>query len=418
MSVSFLVVGVAALLVAMVVWDHRRLSRAIDARVSLLPTPRRYPSISVIRPVRGLDAEAERNLAAALENVYPGPIETIFVFDDRAEPALPLARKAIEAHEAAARHGRARIVIAGPPPADRTGKLNAMIAGLAQARGELVAFGDSDTRPDPLVLRQIVDKLLACPDAGAAFAPVVMAASPRTAGDMGTALMLNGLYGPAVADTVDRTGGMPFIMGQLMVFKRKALEALGNLEVLSGHLVDDMQIGVRLASLGFRNVVAPRTLPVVVQGLGLADFARTLRRWLIFSRSGLPVGSFKGRVWMRGLEFWLGLLLTLGTGLTGHPLLALIAAVAPATVLWSMVRLHRKFGGAPLAWRHAWVPLFILLAGPFAVLSAVLWPRVAWRGRKYRLDARSRLAIPSMQAKRMRDTGPPSPEDLRRLHRP
>src|SRR5512141_749391 len=183
MSVSFLVVGVVALLVAMVVWDHRRLSRAIDARVSLLPTPRRYPSISVIRPVRGLDPEAERNLAAALENVYPGPIETIFVFDDRAEPALPLARKAIEAHEAASRHGRARIVISGPPPADRTGKLNAMIAGLAQARGELVAFGDSDTRPDPLVLRQIVDKLLACPDAGAAFAPVVVAASPRTAGD-------------------------------------------------------------------------------------------------------------------------------------------------------------------------------------------------------------------------------------------
>lgn len=415
---SFLVVGVVALLVAMVVWDHRRLSRAIDARVSLLPTPKRYPSISVIRPVRGLDAEAERNLAAALENVYPGPIETIFVFDDRAEPALPLALKAIEAHEAAARHGRARIVIAGPPPADRTGKLNAMIAGLAQARGELVAFGDSDTRPDPLVLRQIVDKLLACPDAGAAFAPVVVAASPRTAGDMGTALMLNGLYGPAVADTVDRTGGMPFIMGQLMVFKRKALEALGNLEVLSGHLVDDMQIGVHLAALGFRNVVAPRTLPVVVQGLGLADFVRNLRRWLIFSRSGLPVGSFKGRVWMRGLEFWLGLLLTLGTGLTGHPLLALIAAAAPASVLWSMVRLHRKFGGAPLAWRHAWVPLFILLAGPFAVLSALLWPRVAWRGRQYRLDAHSRLAIPGMQAKRTRDTGLPSPEDLRHERRP
>lgn len=385
-------VVVAALLAAAVLREHRRLSRAINARVSLLPTPRLYPSISVIRPVRGLDAEAESNFAAALENVYPGPIETLFVFDDIDEPALPLARKAIEAHQAAGHHGRARIIIAGPPPADRTGKLNAMIAGLAHAGGELVAFGDSDTRPDPLVLRQVVDKLLASPNAGAAFAPVVIPSRPCTAGDTGAALMLNGLYGPAVAETLARTGAMPFLMGQLMVFRRKALEALEGLQVLSGHLVDDMQIGLRLAALGFRNVVASHALPVVVQNLGLLTFARMFRRWLIFSRSGLPMGTFKRRVWMRGLQYWLGLLLVLGAALAGDPLLALVPVVVPATLTWSIVHLHRKLGGAPLPLRHIWVPAVILLAGPFAVLSALLWPRVAWRGRQYRLNMRSRLA--------------------------
>jgi ceramide glucosyltransferase len=351
--------------------------------------------------------------------VYPGPVETIFVFDDRAEPGLPLARKAIEAHEAGRRHGRARIIIAGPPPADRTGKLNAMIAGLAEARGELVAFGDSDTRPDPLVLRQVVDKLLASPGAGAAFAPVVMLTKPQSAGDIGAALMLNGLYGPAVADTVVRRGSMPFIMGQLMVLRRKALEALGNLQALSGHLVDDMQIGVRLTTLGFRNVVAPHTLPVVIQGLRLGDFARMFRRWLIFSRSGLPMNAFKGRVWMRGLEFWLGLLLAVSALVFAHPLSALAPAIVPALVLWSMVRLHRKLGGAPLPLRHVWVLPAILLAGPFAVLSALLWPRVTWRGRSYRLDARSRLAENTAQTKQ-KAAGVRTPRSVsarRNLHR-
>jgi len=267
-----------------------------------------------------------------------------------------------------------------------------MIVGLAQASGELVAFGDSDTRPDAQVLRRVVETLLASPDAGAAFAPVVVVKAPQTVGDVGAALMLNGLYGAAVADTVQRSGGMPFIMGQLMVFRREALAALGNLKALSGHLVDDMQIGVQLAAAGYRNVVAPHPLSIVVRGLKLGDFVRMFRRWLIFSRSGLPAGSFKGRVWLRGFEFWLGLIVAVLALLGGHPIAALLATVVPLAVGWSIVRLHRALGGAAIGWYRAWVPLAILAAGPLALISALLWPEVSWRGRSYRLDTHSRLA--------------------------
>jgi len=391
-AVSLLIVIWGIVLFFGVIWDHRRLLRAIRARSSLLPSPRRYPSVTVIRPVRGLDAQAAENIAAALDTGYPGPVETIFVFDDDSEPALPLVQQAIEAHEAAGRAGRARILIAGAPPPERTGKLNAMIAGLAQASGELLAFGDSDTRPDAQVLRRVVEKLLASPDAGAAFAPVTIVEAPRTVGDVGAALMINGLYGGAVADTVQRTGEMPFIMGQLMVLRREALSALGNLQSLSGHLVDDMQIGVKLRAAGYRNVVAPHPLPIVVRDLKLGDFVRMFRRWLIFSRSGLPVGSFKGRVWLRGFEFWAGLMVAVLAWLAGHAVPALLVTAVPLAVGWSIVRLHRELGGAAIGWHHAWVPIAILLAGPLALLSALLWPQVSWRGRSYRLDARSRLA--------------------------
>ena len=355
---------------------------------------RPLPSITVVRPVKGLDVDAEQNLAAALDNDYPGEVETIFVLDDELDPAFATVRKAVAAHVAAGRFGKARIMLAGEPPATMTGKLHAMIAGLGQATGYLVAFADSDTRPHRYSLRLAVEKLLTTARAGSVFVPVVASEAPQTAGDVGVAMMLNGLYGPAVASTVRSSGDMPFIMGQLMVFRRETLKSLSDLQSVRGELVDDMRIGMDVVAAGYRNVVSADTLPIVVRGLGLAEFVRMFRRWLIFSRSGLPTWSFKLPVWLRGLEFWLGFLMATLALLDGLYLAALPAAAVVVAVSASVVRLHRALGGAAIGWQHAWVPAAILLLGPLVLLSAILKPEVTWRGRTYRLDARSKLHRP------------------------
>jgi ceramide glucosyltransferase len=388
------------------VWDHFRLRRALleqhaavqgsgiaDAIAGRLDA-RPLPSITVVRPVKGLDVDAEQNLAAALDNDYPGEVETIFVLDDELDPAFATVRKAVAAHVATGRFGKARIMLAGEPPATMTGKLHAMIAGLGQATGYLVAFADSDTRPHRYSLRLAVEKLLTTARAGSVFVPVVASEAPQTAGDVGVAMMLNGLYGPAVASTVRSSGDMPFIMGQLMVFRRETLKSLSDLQSVRGELVDDMRIGMDVVAAGYRNVVSADTLPIVVRGLGLAEFVRMFRRWLIFSRSGLPTWSFKLPVWLRGLEFWLGFLMATLALLDGLYLAALPAAAVVVAVSASVVRLHRALGGAAIGWQHAWVPAAILLLGPLVLLSAILKPEVTWRGRTYRLDARSKLHRP------------------------
>ena len=147
MTLELALLATGALLVSYLLWSSYRQLRALgDSRASK-PLPR-YPSVTVIRPIRGLDAGAEQNIPAALDNGYPGRVETIFVFDDASEPALPLARAAIAAHRRAGSPGSARVVFCGQPRAGRTGKLNAMIAGMEVAAGELIAFADSDIRPD------------------------------------------------------------------------------------------------------------------------------------------------------------------------------------------------------------------------------------------------------------------------------
>lgn len=373
-------------------WQHLRLMR-----VALRPPPRlrpldSYPSLTVVRPIKGLDAGLHLNLRAALDNGYTGPIDTIFVLDHEREPALPLVLDAIREHNASGRPGRARVLFSGEPPPSRTGKLHAMIAGLREAEGELVAFADSDIRPSREALDAAVEALACSAGAGAAFAPVVVSSDLRTAGDAAYALTLDGIYGGGVAVTaLLARGELPFIMGQLMVFDRSALDAIGGLAGLRGQLVDDMYIGARIRSAGYRNVVSAVPVPVIQQGLSLVEFLRTYRRWIAFSLSGLEPG-FTLTSFQHALAFWLGLsLAVVAAALQSWAALALSSIVVVGAT-YSVVLAHEKLGGAPVRLSHAWVPFALLLVTPLFYPTIFAHRAVAWRGRTYTIDRRGRLA--------------------------
>src|SRR5690606_6537808 len=92
---------------------------------------------------------------------------------------------------------------------------------------------------------------------------------------------------------------LPFIMGQFMVFRRDTFDAIGGLACADGQLVDDMWIGQQVAQKSLRNVQSATPLPIITAALTPPGFVRTFRRWLLFSRSGLPT-SFTRPHWLRG----------------------------------------------------------------------------------------------------------------------
>lgn len=391
MNVELVLIAFGLLLAAETVRSHGSLTRALGfaRRVTRLE---RYPSVSVIRPIKGLDAGAERNIAAALDHGYPGRVETLFVFDDDDEPALELVERAIAERRARGRPVDARVVFSGAPPAGRTGKLNAMIVALRQAHHELVAFVDSDTRPDRDALRVLVETLHSAPDAGSAFAPVRVTEPPRTLGDAGYALLLNGLYGPLAAEVAGRRQGrLGFIMGQFMVFKREAIDAIGGLESAEGQLVDDMHLGESVTRAGYANLVSPHPVPIIQHDLGFKDFFGVFVRWITFSRTGLPGLGFKIHSWLRGSVFFAGLALAVaGAALASWPLAAL-GLLAAAGMAASVGLLHQQIGGGALRPLHWLVPALIMLLAPVVMLRILFKRQVSWRGRTYALGADSRL---------------------------
>jgi ceramide glucosyltransferase len=392
MTFTALAILISVLLMVEIAINHRQLRRAIaSARQGNRPL-REYPSISVIRPVRGADVGAADNFRAALDNGYPGEIETFFVFDEESDPGYAIACQVVEEHRAHGRKGCAEVLVAGHPPKGMTGKLHAMVFGERHARHELVAFGDSDTRPDQDVLRITVETLLERADAGCAFAPVVVNHAAERAGDVGYAMLINSWYGPSVALTTRKTGGdVPFIMGQLMVFRRATLRDIGGVACARGQLVDDMAIGVHVTRAGWRNIMAPHPLYIATGGMTLGEFVRLFHRWLLFSRNGLP-RSFTWPMWVRGVEFWIAAATLILSLYHLHFWVALAPALALAAFDRSLIALGQDFGGAPLRGVHKLVPLIIPALGPALAAYSLVHKRVEWRGRAYDLDAAARLA--------------------------
>src|SRR5262249_57919420 len=108
-----------------------------------------------------------------------------------------------------------------------------------------------------------------CPRHGWAFAPVLVHQPAQAAGDVFYALVQNALYSPLAAWAAGERRELPFIMGQLMVFRRGALRAIGGVESVQGQLVDDMAIGKRLHEHGYKNVMSRRPLHIATGGLTL-----------------------------------------------------------------------------------------------------------------------------------------------------
>lgn len=370
---------------------HGRTARALRLRDEQRPSGlATYPPVTVIRPVKGVDVEQEANFRAALDTGYKGDVETIFVLEDEEDPAYPLVRRAIESHEAAGALGSARIVLAGRPPAGRTGKINNMIVGEAEAVGDIIVFGDSDTRPDATVLANLVEHLMADPSAGASFAPVVNPCRPRSAGDVGYSIIVNAYLVGGMETALGPGRTLPFLMGQTMAFRRSALQDIGGVKCADGQLVDDMYLGARIVEAGYTNVMGTHPLQVINYGLGFKAFLKLWRRWLFCGRGGIP-SSFALPFVARAASFFIALGLAVAMLLTGHPWLAALAVVVWLLEGLHYIRLHRLVGGAVLPLRFAWMAWMPYPATIPIGLSMLIRPELDWRGHTYRLDASARL---------------------------
>ena len=375
-----------SLLFAVDLWfRHRQRSAALRRRDERPARPlATYPSVTVIRPVKGPDVEQELNMLAAVGHGYPGPIETIFVFEDDRDPAYPAAVEAIRARVAATGKKDARIIFSGRPPAGRTGKIHNMIVGTAQATGEFVAFGDSDSRPDQLVLTNLIEHLVHDDRAGAAFAPAVTPSPPRTAGDVGHHVVLNAFLTANMEGEIGPSRELPFLVGQLMVFRRRALDAIGGIHCAEGQLVDDLFLGQQIVRAGYTNLMGTRSLHIINHSLSFGAFLRLWRRWLFVGRGGIPF-SFVLPFIIRAVSFFVSLALVVVCLSGATPWLALLPLAVFIAEGLHFLRLHRLAGGAPIPARFvwmAWVPF--LTAIPIGI-SMFLRPQVAWRGHVYNI---------------------------------
>src|SRR5438132_10869831 len=112
------------------------------------------PPAVVILPVRGIDPGFDENVRAILRQSYPN-YRLLIVPDDSADPAADRLRTI------AAESPRVPVSVVVAEPSNLQGKVNAVRSGLLHLTptDEVVVFADSDIRPAPDWLRQLVQPL-------------------------------------------------------------------------------------------------------------------------------------------------------------------------------------------------------------------------------------------------------------------
>lgn len=341
------------------------------------PPPDRLPPVTILKPVRGRDADTPANFESYGALAGPG-VQVLFGVGADEDAAVPVIRDL----QAAFPDRDIGLVVAR---ARRGTNPKVRILGdlLDHAKHDLLVIADGDTRVGPGYLEAVLAPF-ADPAVGCATCLY------RNAGGAGLGQRLEALtvavdFIPSVL-VAERLQGATFALGATVAVRRRALEAIGGFAALADHVADDFVIGRWIHRAGYRVHLASYVVEHRNRLEGLADSLRHQLRWARTTRSCQPAG-------------YLGTILTNSTLLAG--LFVLSQGFAPAALAGALgavgIRMAlgalfaRRVLGDRASARAIWLLPLRDLIGAGIWAASLAGSRIIWAGRAYRLVRDGRL---------------------------
>ena len=262
LTLSGLIYGLLALWGAR---DFQRRWRGLKAGVVA-------PGVSVLKPVKGVDARSYAAFVSHCTQVYAGDFELLFGVSSLEDPAVAeVARLRVEYPDVAIR------LIECPLRLGTSGKVSNLVQMLAEARFEYVIINDSDILVSPRYLERVMAPL---EDVGVGLvtAPYI----GRAEGTVWSRLEALGIstdFLPGVLTARKLEGGIRFGLGSTLATTKTALEATGGLGDLVECLADDYEIGARIAKAGYRVELVNEVVETSVPAYTLRGFCEHQLRW-------------------------------------------------------------------------------------------------------------------------------------------
>ncbi len=326
-------------------------------RLGDYPSAPRWPRISILVPARNEAVNIEPCVQSLLAQEYPD--FEVLVLNDHStdETGVILARLAKQ-------FPRLRVLTGKPLPSGWFGKHWACHQLAQAAGGELLLFTDADTRHAPSMLQASVSALMA-EDAD------LLTAFPReevvTWGERLVVPFIGfGIFTFLPIRLIQRLRWttLAVTIGQFMLFRRSAYEAVGGYEAVRGEVLDDVRLGQRILRAGFEWRLMDGTCQVscrMYRGFwdAVDGFCKNL--FAVFGYRILPYALTFLIVGMAFLEpLFVLLARRLGWAQPPFPLLYAYAAVALSLSLWT------------LAFRRFRFPLYLVLFYPIILSVFIL----------------------------------------------
>nr|EDZ38592.1 MAG: Ceramide glucosyltransferase [Leptospirillum sp. Group II '5-way CG'] len=331
-----------------------------------------WPSILMIKPVKGLDEGARENFLSFLQQDYP-EYQILFVVGDGSDPVVELLRELQAEYPEKVRF---KIIFEHSGTNRKMNNVNRAFEG---ENGELILLNDSDIRVDPRYLKSIVRPMLDDPSVG--MVTCLQRGTPAGGWSSRLAsLMLNSEAIPQ-ALVAYRLFPIDFAFGPTMLLRRDALEKSGGFSALTDILADDYHLAQNLVREGYKIHLSSYLVDARIGEESAGDLWQHEIRWVRTYRNCRPVG-YAFSILTRPFVFLLtGGLLAAATGqiaLAGGSLFLYLLHFLILITLSDQM-LDRPLDGKDLCLFPVREALSLLLyLGSFG-------SRIVWRGHAYRL---------------------------------
>jgi len=234
--------------------------------------PPRWPGISLLKPLAGLDDALEENLESHVMLDYPGPWEILLGVRSEQDAAYPLARAFANKHPE-----RVRLILQQGEPGYNP-KVNQLITLSREAQYEFFSLTDSNVRVPRTFLRE-VGALLSRPEVGVATNLIA------GVGEQNVGAVLDNMTVMVQSTPFIAMGAVLFKLGDLtgkaMALRREVLEEVGGWRSLRKVLAEDQLLGRALKRRGYRVAFCPSPIENVQIHKSLGYFFQRQTRWLI-----------------------------------------------------------------------------------------------------------------------------------------
>ncbi len=335
------------------------------------PSPVTFPSLTLLKPLKGCDAFTEACLRSWFAQQYQGPVQILFAVASPDDPVCGIVRKLQQEFPAA----DSRLVICGPLLGT-----NAKVSQLVQLepliKHDRLVISDADVLAPPDFLAATHPASRIPPGLTCCF---YCLANPATLAMQWEAVAINADFWSQVLQS-QTLKPIDFALGAVMATPRRCLEEIGGFKALADCLADDYQLGHRIARRGYGIELSPVVVECWSEPMGWSAVWKHQLRWARTVRVCQPAPYFfsilsNGTLWPL---VWLA----------ANPALPVVAfagfavLVRMLTALGLQRRLSQSSGGR---WVYAWlVPVKDILQAAIWLL-AFLGNSIEWRGRRMRL---------------------------------
>lgn len=358
------------------------------------------PFATIIAPCKGLDEGLAENLAALVKQDYP-EYEVIFVVDDKDDPAIDVIER-LRSEPRQSWSGSSVSLVIASKAIDSSQKVENLREAVTHASGKVLVFVDSDARPSPTWLRDLVAPLEDNRIGATTGYRWFISPQPTFASEMRSA------WNASIASVLGPNKTSNFCWGGSTAIRRETFDDLNVRERWKGVLSDDFALTHAIHEAGLDIHFVPQALVASVENCTLREMFEFTTRQMKVTRvyashlwkmslfgSGLftlvMLAAFAILIFSRRND--LGVVAALAT-----LILVSFFSIGKSWVRSRAVELVLKDYAKPLTIQLLPQCTLWLLAPPlffYNCLSALFSRRMTWRGTRYELvSPRETCVIP------------------------